>query len=62
MAKSVTMIFHAASVSILSCAVAVVSASAAVVAAAIFTRRAVSSFGSILRNVALVVTILILVD
>ena len=64
MARSATTMLRAASASIFSCAaiaVAVAASSAAVVAA-ICARRAVSSSGSILRNVALVVTILTLVD
>ena len=56
-AKSTTMIFCAASASIFSCVVAVITASTIVVDASICARRAVSSSGSILRNVSLVVTI-----
>ena len=61
-ARSATMMSRAASASILSCAAAAVVASVAAVATIIYSRRAVSLYGSILRNVALVITILTLVD
>ena len=59
--RSATMRSRASSASILSCTAATIAASAAVVAAAICDRRTVNLSGSILRNVALVVTILTLV-
>ena len=62
MSRSALMMLRAASASILSCADAPVSVRAAAVSAEICARRAVSSSGSILRNVALAVTILTLVD
>ena len=61
LARSTAMRLRDSSASILSCAAAAVAASADAVAAAIFARRAVSSSGSILRNIALVVTFLTLV-
>ena len=60
-ARSAAMRLHASSASILSCAAPPLAASAALVADAIYVWRAVSSSGSILRNVALMVTILTLV-
>ena len=59
LARSATMMLCAASASILSCAA--VADSAAAAAAAICAQRAVRSSGSILRNIALGVTILILI-
>ena len=61
-ARFATMKSRAASDSILSYATAAVAASTAAVTAAIFARRATSSSGSILRNIALVVKKLTLVD
>ena len=62
MARSATMRPRASLASILSCAAVAVATSVGAVAAVIYTRRAVRSSGSILRNVALVVTILTLVS
>ena len=61
-ARSAAMIFRATSGLILSYDAAIFATSTAGVAAAICDRRAVSSFGPILRNIDLVVTILTLVD
>ena len=60
-AMSAAMRLRASLASILSCAAVADSASVAAVATIICARRAVSSSGSILRNVALMVTILTLV-
>ena len=61
MTRSAARSLRASSASILSCAAVAVAASVDAVAAANCDRRAVRSSGSILRNVALVVTILTLV-
>ena len=60
MARSAARRLRASSDSILSCVTVAVAASVAAVTAVIYVRRAVSSSGSILRNVALVITILTL--
>ena len=61
-ARSTRMMSRVDSASILSCADSVVASSTAAVAAEICARRAVSSSRFILRNIALVDTILPLVD